>query len=113
MHEISIMESTLELASTQARNAGAARVCVITLRIGTLSGVVPEALKFAFQALAPGTLAETGELRIESVPARFWCAACQAEFQSENLLAACPKCQTASRELRGGRELELASLEVE
>jgi hydrogenase nickel incorporation protein HypA/HybF len=113
MHEMSIMESTLELAVEQARLAGATRVRVLNLRVGTLSGVVPDALNFAFEAMAPGTAAEGGELRIESVPACFWCLACQAEFRAEDLLAVCPKCQSASRELRGGRELELASLEVE
>ena len=40
----------------------------IRLRIGALSGVVPEALEFAFEALRPGTLAEKAELAIESVP---------------------------------------------
>jgi len=110
---MSIMESTLELASEQARQAGASRVCVVSLRVGALSGVAPDALSFAFEALAPGTAVSGAELRIETVPARFWCAVCQAEFHSDNMLAACPGCGTASRELRGGRELELASLEVE
>ncbi len=113
MHEMSIMEATLEVAAGQARKAGADRICVVTLRIGSLSGVVPDALRFAFDALSPGTPAGGAELRIETVPASFWCSACQARFQADNLLAVCPSCQSLSRELLGGRELELTSLEVE
>ncbi len=58
MHELSIMQSALSLALDQARQAGAARVHTIRLRIGALSGVVPDALEFAFEALTPGTMAE-------------------------------------------------------
>ncbi len=113
MHELSIMQSALSLALDQARQAGASRVHAIRLRIGALSGVVPDALEFAFEALAPGTPAEGAKLAIEAVPARFWCAPCAREFESDDLLAECPGCHTPSGELRGGREMELASLEVD
>jgi hydrogenase nickel incorporation protein HypA/HybF len=107
------MESALEQALDQARNAGARRLHVVRLRIGALSGVVPEALEFAFEALTPGTLAEGGRLAIEDVPARFWCASCAREFQADDMFADCPDCHQPSAELRAGRELELASLEIE
>jgi hydrogenase nickel incorporation protein HypA/HybF len=114
MHELSIMESALNIALERAQAAGANRVHVIRLRIGALSGVVPEALEFAFAALAPGTAAEGGELKVEHVPARFWCRGCEREFQAEdNLYAECPTCHEPSTELRAGREMELASLEIE
>lgn len=107
------MDGALSMALEQARQAGATKVFVIRLRIGALSGVVPDALQFAFEALAPGTLAEGARLDLDFVPARFWCETCQSEFQADNMLAACPTCQTPSRDLRAGRELELASLEIE
>src|SRR5512140_825389 len=113
MHELSIMDSALTLALEQAKEAGATRVHVVRLRIGALSGVVPEALQFAFEALAPGTAAEGGQLAIEPVPARFWCAACAREFQSDDMFAECPDCHRPSGELRAGREMEVASLEIE
>ena len=113
MHELSIMQSALSLALDQARKAGASRVHTIRLRIGALSGVVPDALEFAFEALAPGTLAEGAKLAVEHVPARFWCAPCSQEFQSDDLFAECPGCHTPSGELRAGREMELASLEID
>ena len=113
MHELSIMQSALEIALEQARKAGASRVYVIRLRIGALSGVVPEALRFAFEALRSGTPAEKAELVVEDVAARFWCATCNREFQSAELFAECPDCHVPSGELRAGREMELASLEIE
>ncbi len=107
------MQSALAMALGEAEKAGARRVHAIHLRIGALSGTVPEALEFAFEALKPGTPAEGAELAIEHVPARFWCARCANEFDSEDLLAECPACKTPSRELRAGREMEVASLEIE
>jgi len=113
MHEYSIMQSALQQALHEARAAGAAHVHEIRLRIGVLSGVVPDALQFAFEVLTPGTLAQGAVLKIEDVPARFWCASCQREFVSVNLYAECPDCHSPSGELRTGREMELSAMEVE
>ena len=113
MHELSIMQSALNQAFREARLAGAARVHEIRLRIGVLSGVVPDALRFAFEAITPGTAAEGALLTIEEVPARFWCAACRREFVSANFFAECPDCGAPSGELRAGREMELCSMEVD
>jgi len=113
MHELSIMESALSLALDQTQKAGGNRVYTIRLRIGALSGVVPDALRFAFDTLATGTPAEGAELEIDNVPARFWCSGCRCEFQADDMLAECPDCHKPSGELRAGRELELASLEIE
>lgn len=113
MHELAIMDSALNLALDQAEKAGALHVHVIRLRIGVLSGVVPEALEFAFETLSQGTLAEGAVLDIEQVPGRFWCPACASEFQSDDYLAECPGCRRPSGDLRSGREMELASMEID
>jgi hydrogenase nickel incorporation protein HypA/HybF len=113
MHELSIMESALSQACSRAKAAGASKICSISLRIGALSGVVSEALEFAFEALAPGTMAEGAEMKVEHVPARFRCGKCNQEFQAGELFSLCPDCQTPSTQLLAGREMELASLEIE
>jgi hydrogenase nickel incorporation protein HypA/HybF len=112
MHELGIMQSTLEAALRQARAAGASRIHEVRLRVGRLSGVVPEALNFAFETLRAGTLAAEARLEIEAVPATLWCAGCQAEFESPEFLCDCPRCGRVSGELRRGRELEFVSMEV-
>jgi hydrogenase nickel incorporation protein HypA/HybF len=113
MHELSIMDSALAMVLERAREAGATRVHVLRLRIGALSGVVPDALQFAFEALATGTAAEGGRLAIEHVPAKFWCAKCCREFVSDDMFSECPDCHQPSDDLRAGREMEVASMEIE
>lgn len=112
MHEFSIMQSTLEAAAQKARAAGATQVHRLKVRVGRLSGVVPEALRFAFEGLKPGSLAAAAELEIEEVPVVCWCPDCATEFASADLNYECPRCHQLSGELRHGRELDLVSLEI-
>jgi len=112
MHEVGIMQSVLALAEKQARSEGALHIHEVRLRIGRLAGVVSESLEYAFEVLREGTLAVGARLIIEEVAAKCWCSACEREFEAEDWLCACPECGAMSGELRSGRELELASLEI-
>lgn len=112
MHEISIMQATLDLALATAKKSAAARIHSLRMRIGVMTGVVPEALQFAFEALREGTLAAEATLQIETIPAACWCPACQREFVAQDWLQECPQCHRSGGELRRGMELELASMEV-
>ena len=112
MHELSLMESVRDLALEQARAHGTSRIAAITLRIGSLAGVEPEALRFAHGVVMAGTAAEGAVLRIEAVPARFLCEPCQEPFAAPQGDCLCPRCGALSRRLLQGRELELASLEL-
>lgn len=112
MHELSLMESVRELALEQARIHGASRIAAIMLRIGSLAGVEPEALRFAHGVVMAGTPAEGSRLQIESVPAHFCCEPCQQPFEAVQGDGLCPRCGALSRQLLQGRELELAALEL-
>jgi hydrogenase nickel incorporation protein HypA/HybF len=110
MHEVAIMEEAVRMA---AEAAGTRRVRKLTLRVGVLSGVVPDALRFAFDVVGRGTAVEGGALEIESIPAACWCGTCSREFESADLMDECPRCHNLSGDLRRGRELEIAAVELE
>ena len=112
MHELSIMTEALRMAVDAAQSAGASRVSKLRLRIGRLSGVVPDAMQFAFDVVCNGTMADGAKLEIETVPGACWCATCQAEFDCENFFNECPRCHNFSGELRRGQEMEIASVET-
>lgn len=112
MHEVGIIQNTLEMAVKAAKDSGASSIHQLRLRVGALTGVVPEALEFAFEVVRQGTIAAEAQLEVERIPATCWCAGCQAEFAAEDLIYECPRCHRLSSELRRGREIELASLEV-
>ncbi|MFN9628703.1 MAG: hydrogenase maturation nickel metallochaperone HypA [Cyanobacteriota bacterium] len=112
MHELSLMqnlgERVLEVASAQ----GAERVLTIRLRIGSLAGVDPEALRFAAEGVLAGTRAEGATLAIEEIEATCWCAPCAASFAATDGRCDCPRCGTLSRRLLRGKELSLVSLDL-
>jgi hydrogenase nickel incorporation protein HypA/HybF len=113
MHELSIMEEMLAIALAYAHQEQSCEIQRIHMRVGVLSGVVPEALQFAFEAIAPGTIAERGELVIERISVRCYCAACTLVFEPlEAWSYECPQCHRYTVDIRQGQELELVSLEV-
>ena len=112
MHEVSIMEEAVRMAVESARESGATRVLSLRLRVGALSGVVPEALRFAFDVVCRGTLAEAATLVVETVPATGWCPDCQMEYACDHFFSECPRCQKFNGQLQRGRELEISSVEI-
>ena len=112
LHELALMQSVAELAQAEASRQGAEAITAIRLRVGSLAGVDPEALRFAAEVVLAEGLTAGARLEIEPVPARAWCRPCTALFTLEQGLCRCPRCGTVSAELRQGRELELASLEL-
>jgi hydrogenase nickel incorporation protein HypA/HybF len=83
------------------------------MRFGILSGVVPDAFRFSFEALAEGTAAEGCELLMETAKPSCYCGPCDLEFAAGLHAYACPRCGSESTEVRGGRELDLVSIEVD
>mgnify|MGYP001280710777 FL=1 len=112
MHEVSIMTEAVRMAVESAQAAGASRITGLRLRVGTLSGAVPEAMQFAWDVVRQNTMAATATLTIETVRAACWCATCQTEFECADFFNECPRCHNVSGELRRGRELDIASVEM-
>ena len=113
MHEVAIMTEALRMAEEAAATAGANRIVKMRLRLGSLSGVVEESLRFAFDVVSHDTRADGATLEIERVPAAGWCPTCRAEFECVDFFNECPRCHNPSGELRRGRELEIAAVELE
>jgi hydrogenase nickel incorporation protein HypA/HybF len=112
MHEVGLMLQALELADAELRRAGASRIHRLRLRVGALSGVVPEALRLAFAAASQGTAAEGAAFDLETVPVVCECERCGCVFRPEDVYYCCPDCDALCPQVLQGRELELTSLEV-
>ncbi|HEY3392906.1 MAG TPA: hydrogenase maturation nickel metallochaperone HypA [Lacipirellulaceae bacterium] len=106
------MQTALEMAFAHVRQAGASRIHRMQLRVGVLSGVVPEALEMAFAAATRDTPADGAELVVEQVPVICRCAQCDYEFCPTDFVFLCSNCGALNSCVQQGRELELASLEV-
>jgi hydrogenase nickel incorporation protein HypA/HybF len=103
VHELSIATAIIERAGELARADGTGAVSAVTVRVGELAGVVPDALDFAF---------EVARLVVEQVPAQAWCGPCAEEFPvGMPPFFWCPRCDRPSSDLRSGRELEITGIE--
>ena len=112
MHELSLIEAVRDQALAAARAGGATRITAISLRIGSLAGVEPEALRFVHTVVMAGTIAAGAELRIDIEAAECHCTACDAPFPAPDGCCDCPRCGAISRQLLRGRDLRLLTLEV-
>jgi hydrogenase nickel incorporation protein HypA/HybF len=113
MHELSIAMRLVDLATQAAQAQGARRVLAVHVKVGAWSGVVPEALRSAFEVARVGSPLAEAQLTIELVPLVLQCPACGRRRPVEDLAGlACPDCGQAACEVAGGRELELTALEL-
>lgn len=105
MHEMSIAQSAFEIAFREAEKHAGARIRKIKLSIGEFSGVVKDALDFAFEVLKSGTAAADAEIEIEVIKLSVECRDCGSVNCSINdLKLICGKCErplviTAGREM--------------
>jgi hydrogenase nickel incorporation protein HypA/HybF len=113
MHEVSLIESIVDLVVAERRTQAFARVRMIRLTVGALGHAEPDALRFCFDAVTRGTIADGAGLEIEIVPGAGWCAVCQQTVPMDERFAACPVCGDGPVRMTAGGELRLAELEVE
>jgi hydrogenase nickel incorporation protein HypA/HybF len=60
------MQEALDIAISAAGKEPGSRITLIKMHVGQLSGVEPDALKFAFEALSQNTIADRAQLVIKS-----------------------------------------------
>lgn len=113
MHELAVCQSMIAQVGDVAASHGARRVVRVRVRIGPLSGVVPDLLADAFPFACAGTVAEGAELAVETLPVRVSCAACGAESETAVNRLVCGACGDYRTTLISGDELLLAGIELE
>jgi hydrogenase nickel incorporation protein HypA/HybF len=113
MHEISIIESVLEIAEEEARRAGASSIKLIKLRVGEFAAIAREALEFAFDVARQGTLAENARLAIETAPMVVHCVVCETDIEPPATFSLiCTRCGFPLQ-IISGQELQIDYIEVE
>ncbi|MQX35501.1 hydrogenase maturation nickel metallochaperone HypA [Roseospira navarrensis] len=112
MHEMSLTESILRILETEAGRQGFSRVLEVRLEVGALSHADPDALRFCFDAVTRGSLAEGARLDILRLPGTGWCLPCGAEIAVARRFDPCPRCGGHQIQVTAGDELRIKDLEV-
>jgi hydrogenase nickel incorporation protein HypA/HybF len=113
VHELSLVASVFDILEEKAREHGAARVTKVVLKVGVMSGVVPDLLESAFDTYKKGTLAEEARLEIVRVPVKLRCPDCGGETAREDTDFSCAACNSRRVEIVAGRELVVETIELE
>ena len=113
MHEMSIAHGLVEAVTEATVARGGVRVTRVKVRIGCVSGVVPEALAFAYEVAIDGTMLDGSVLEIERVPLTLSCGTCgESACEDGAPQFVCPSCGDLAAVLHG-RELELIEMEID
>lgn len=113
MHEMSLCEGVLQVLEEQAVAQEYSVVKGVWLEIGALAGVELEAMRFGFEAVTRGTLADGARLEIIELPGEAWCLDCAVNVSVSARFDACPRCGGYGLQVTGGDELRIKELEVE
>ena len=113
MHEMGIANQIVEIASSYLPdNFDDNRVERVNLKIGKLTGIVPDSLRFCFDIITKDTPFSGAELKIEDVSVRVRCNDCGNEWTVDQASFICTKCDGGDTDIITGRELDIVSIEV-
>ena len=112
MHELSLADGILRMVEEAATREHFKHVATLRLECGELAGVQVQALRFALDAIAPGTCLEGAEIDIDEPPGRAWCDRCASEVLIESRSDPCPQCNGYPVKITGGGELRVIDLIV-
>ncbi len=109
MHELGITQSIVVIA---AERAAGRKVTRVTLEIGSLSAVMPDAIRFCFDVVTKGSVIEGAVIDIVEIPARAKCKDCGTEVTLATVVMRC-SCGSQRLELLSGEEFNIKSMDVE
>lgn len=113
MHEMGIAQQIIDIATASIpADMRSARVERVNLKIGKLSAVVPDSLRFCFDIVSKDTPLAGAQLAIEETPVVARCKDCDARWTIAEPVFTCRTCDSSSLEILSGRELDIVSIEI-
>lgn len=112
MHEMALCESVLKILEEESVKQRFRRVKSVWLEVGRLSHVEPQAMRFCFEAVSKGTLADGARLEILVTAGEALCLDCRRTVAVENRADDCPECGGFRLQVTGGEDMRISELEV-
>jgi hydrogenase nickel incorporation protein HypA/HybF len=113
MHELGIAEQMLQVALDYAAKNNAKRITAFNVEMNAAMDESADSLRFHFENLSRGTIAEDARVEISRVPVKAKCLECGNEFDWEAQDQVCPRCAGARVRAVLRDEFRLASIDVE
>ena len=113
MHELSLCRAILDIINEHVAGKNCTRVKKISLEIGQLAAVDESALRFGFEAITTGTIAEQAHLDIIEVEGHAMCDTCHKTVKLKHYYDPCQICGQYSLAITQGEELRVKCMEIE
>lgn len=113
MHEMGIALEIIDITRASIPpDMPDAVVARVNLKVGKLSAIVPESLRFCFEVAARETPLAGADLHIEEVPVTARCEDCTREWVITEPVFSCAACGSGKVKLLSGKELDIVSIEI-
>ncbi len=112
MHELSIAQEILNIVKNSIPSE-TQKLKSVKIRVGKLSGILIDSLKFCFEAIINDTEFSGASLDVIEIPIKISCAECKTDTELNEPIFICPRCNSFNVQLLAGRELEITEIEVE
>ncbi len=113
MHELSLVQSLLDIIEEYRDGGNFQKVSTVRLSFGRLGGIEPAALRFAFEVAARGTVAEGAALEFDMLPIVLSCLDCGEDSPVDFFSANCPRCGGDVLVTGGKEELRFLEMDVD
>lgn len=114
MHEMGIALQIMDIVTASIpEDQKSARIRNIHLRVGKLSSVIPDNLRFCFDAAIRNSELDGANLVIQEIPLEAVCNNCGHRWIIEGPAFSCETCQSGDIHLLSGQELDIVSIEIE
>jgi hydrogenase nickel incorporation protein HypA/HybF len=113
MHELSIAQNIVEIVDDEVLKAKGKKIEKLILEVGTMSGIIREALEFALDEAIKHTILENSQIEIIEIQGIAKCEKCNFEFKIDEMYSACPSCSHLYSTIIKGNELKIKSIIIE
>jgi hydrogenase nickel incorporation protein HypA/HybF len=113
MHEYSVTKALVDVCNSEAERNDIKSIARVRVTIGKFTGFAPDAVRFYFEYLSPGTRCAQAELLFREIPIRITCKECTKTSMIDDPVMVCPVCGSTEIEITSGRELYVESIEGE
>ena len=111
MHELYIAQCILKsVCDSLPPEMEPERVESVQIQVGHLDAVVPETLRFLFEAIKSEYGCSQAKLVIEEIPVRCRCVLCAHEFGIDLPIFICPDCGSTEVRVLQGRGITLTGI---
>ncbi len=110
MHELAMVENIITIVQDEMAKSACSRIKEVNIRLGTLTGLDPEALMFGFETATAGSPLSGTRLVVDQISAKGRCLKCSVEFSIDDLVFLCPECSSHDVEILQGEEFHVECL---